>query len=82
MINAEVTRNPNENAMGVIRRFTRKVQGSGIIQRKRELRFATRVQSSYKVKQRTLKLIKRRTDLAELVKQGKAQIKPERGGRK
>jgi hypothetical protein len=82
MINAEVTRNANENALGVIRRFTRKVQGSGIIQRKRGLRFATRVQSPYKVKQRALKLMKRRADLAELVKQGKAPIKPERGGRK
>ncbi len=82
MINAEVTRNPNENALGVIRRFTRKVQGSGIIQRKRSIRFATRVQSSYKVKQRALKLMKRRSDLAELVKLGKAPVKPERGAKK
>lgn len=82
MINAEVSRNPNENALGVIRRFTRKVQGSGIIQRKRSIRFATRVQSPYKVKQRTLKLIERRAALAELVKLGKAPIKPERGGKK
>ncbi|MEK7610069.1 MAG: hypothetical protein AAB470_03060 [Patescibacteria group bacterium] len=82
MVNAEVTRNSNENAMSVIRRFTRKVQGSGIIQRKRGLRFATRVQSPYKVRQRALKLINRRADFAELVKQGKAPVKPERGGRK
>ncbi|MDQ2932824.1 MAG: hypothetical protein M3Q80_00395 [bacterium] len=82
MINVEVTRNANENAMGVIRRFTRKVQGSGIVQRKRGLRFATRTQSTYKVKMRTLSLIKRRADLAELVKLGKAPIKPERGARK
>jgi hypothetical protein len=82
MINVEVTRNPNENALGVIRRFTRKVQGSGIIQRKRGLRFATRVQSSYKVKVKTLKGIARRAELAELVKLGKAPVKPERGARK
>jgi ribosomal protein S21 len=82
MINAEVTRNPNENALGVIRRFTRKVQGSGIIQRKRSLRFATRVQSPYKIKQRTLKSLKRRSDMAELIKLGKAPIKPERGAKK
>jgi len=82
MINAEVTRNPNENALGVIRRFTRKVQGSGIIQRKRSLRFATRTQSSYKVKMKTLKGINRRAEMAELIKLGKAPIKPERGARK
>jgi gamma-glutamyl:cysteine ligase YbdK (ATP-grasp superfamily) len=82
MINAEVTRNPNENALGVIRRFTRKVQGSGIIQRKRGLRFAVRTQSHYKVKMKTLKGINNRAKLAELVKLGKAPVKPERGGRK
>ncbi|MBP6858659.1 MAG: hypothetical protein KBC33_02405 [Candidatus Pacebacteria bacterium] len=82
MINAEVTRNPNENALGVIRRFTRKVQGSGIIQRKRGLRFATRTQSPYKVKVKTLKGIKRRAEMAELIKLGKAPVKPERGARK
>ncbi len=78
MINVEVTRNTGENAMGVIRRFTRKVQGSGIIPRVRSLRSATRVQSHYKVKQRTLTLIKRREDMAELVKLGKAPVKPAR----
>jgi hypothetical protein len=82
MINVEVTRNANENALGVIRRFTRKVQGSGIVQRKRGLRFAARTQSSYKIKMRTLSLIKRRADMAELIKLGKAPIKPERKGRK
>ena len=82
MINAEVTRNPNENALGVIRRFTRKVQGSGIIQRKRSLRFASRTQSPYKLKMKTLNSIKRRADMAELLKLGKAPVKPERGARK
>lgn len=82
MINAEVNKNPGENAMGVIRRFTRKVQGSGVIPRVRSLRSTTRVQSHYKVKMRALTLIKRRENMAELVKLGKAPIKPERGGRK
>ena len=78
MINVEVTRNPGENAMGVIRRFSRKVQSSGVIPRKRSLRFATRVQSHYKIKQYALKGISKRAALAELVKLGKAPVKPER----
>ena len=82
MINVEVTRNSGENALGVIRRFSRKIQSSGIIPRVRSLRSSTRVQSKYKVKQRTLTLIKRRLDMAELIKQGKAPIKAERGKRK
>lgn len=82
MINVVIIRNPNENALGVLRRFSRKVQSSGVIPRKRSLRYATRVQSPYKVKQRALKGIKHHSELAELVKLGKAPIKPERGGRK
>ncbi|MFA6295548.1 MAG: hypothetical protein WC666_03980 [Candidatus Paceibacterota bacterium] len=80
MINAEVNRNAGENAMGVIRRFTRKVQGSGVIPRVRSLRSSTRVQSHYKVKMRALTLIKRHEHMAELIKLGKAPIKPVRGG--
>ncbi|MES2314905.1 MAG: hypothetical protein V4524_03160 [Patescibacteria group bacterium] len=82
MINVEITRNPNENALGVLRRFSRKVQSSGVINRKRSLRYATRTQSPYKIKQKTLKSIVRKAALAELVKQGKAPVKPERPGRK
>ncbi len=68
--------------MGVIRRFSRKVQGSGVIPRVRKLRYAARVQSHYKVKMKTLKGITRRAEMAELIKQGKAPAKPERGARK
>ena len=71
-----------ENGISVIRRFSRRVQGSGVIPRMRGLRFSGRVQSHYKVKQRALTLIKRREHMAELIKLGKAPIKPERGGRK
>jgi hypothetical protein len=78
MINVEVTKNPGENTMGVIRRFTRKVQSAGIIPRVRSLRSSGRKQSHYKVKQRTLTVIKRREDMALLIKLGKAPVKAER----
>jgi len=78
MINLEITRNPGENALGVLRRFSRKVQSSGVIPRVRSLRFNSRVQSHYKVKQKTLKTIARRAEMAELVKLGKAPVKPVR----
>ena len=81
MINIEVSRNPGENALGVIRRFSRKVQYSGVIPRVRSLRFATRTQSPYKVKTKTLKALKRRKDMAELVKLGKAPAVEVRGRR-
>ena len=78
MINVEITRNPGENALGVIRRFTRKVQSSGVIPRVRSLRYNDRVQSHYKVKMKTLKAIARRKNTAELIKQGKAPVTPAR----
>jgi hypothetical protein len=80
MINVEITRNPNENAISIIRRFSRKVQTSGVIGRKRSIRYSGRTQSPYKIKQKAMKAIARKAALAELVKQGKAPVKPERGG--
>ncbi len=78
MINVEITRNSGENALGVLRRFSRKVQSSGVIPRKRSLRYSARKQSPYKVKQRTLSNLKRRADMAELIKLGKAPAQTDR----
>ena len=81
-INVEIKKNSGENALSVIRRFTRKVQGSGIIPRVRSLRSSTRVQSKYKVKQRALTLLSRRAHMAELIQLGKAPMRGEKGGKK
>lgn len=78
MINVEITRNANENALGTLRRFTRKVQSAGVIPRMRSIRYSGRVQSAYKVKKLALTLIKRRADMAELIKQGKAPAATDR----
>ena len=71
MINVEVTKNANENNLGVIRRFTKKVQGSGILPKVRSLRYAQRDLSYYKVKKNTLKNLKRKGEIMELIKMGK-----------
>jgi ribosomal protein S21 len=71
MINVEVTKNPNENNLGVIRRFTKKVQGSGILPKVRSLRYAQRDLSYYKVKKNTLKNLGRKAEIMELIKMGK-----------
>jgi len=80
--NVEISRNSGESALSTLRSFTRKVQSAGVIPRMRSLRYSGRIQSPYKVKQKALKRINRRAALAELVKLGKAPVKPERGGRK
>jgi hypothetical protein len=73
MINAEVVKTGNENNVNLIRRFTKKVQGSGVLPRIRSIRYATRKQSEYVKKKKTLKVLKRREEVAELIKLGKMQ---------
>jgi hypothetical protein len=71
MINAEVTRTGNENNVNLIRRFTKRVQGSGILPRVRSIRYAGRKLSEYVKKKKTLKVLKRREEVKELVRMGK-----------
>jgi len=81
MINVEVTKTGNENSLNLIRRFTKKVQGSGVLPRVRSLRYATRKASEYVKKKKTLKVLKRREEVAELIKMGKMN-EYTRGGKK
>ncbi len=71
MINAEVVKSGNENNVNLIRRFTKRVQGSGVLPRVRSKRYAARKQSEYVKQKKTLKVLKRRQEVAELLKMGK-----------
>jgi hypothetical protein len=71
MINVEVTSSANENNVGIIRRFTKKVQGSGILPKVRSKRYSLRDLSHYKVKKNTLKNLGRKAEIMELIKMGK-----------
>ncbi len=80
-INAEVSRNGSENALGVLRRFTKKVQSAGVLPRVRSIRYNQRVLSSYKTKMKTLKALKRKAEIQELIKLGKMPEKTSRFSR-
>lgn len=69
--NVEVVKTGTENSMGVIRRFTKRVQGAGILPRVRSLRYKNRNQSRNTVKKKTLKRIGRRKEVDLLIKLGK-----------
>lgn len=71
MINVEIQRNGTENAISVLKRFTKRVQGAGILVRVRSLRYSKRAESRYVRKKRTLKALKRRTDRDLALKLGK-----------
>ena len=70
-INIEVERNSNENSVNLIKRFTRRVQGSGILPRVRSIRYTERQPSKYTKKKRALKSIQNREKINELIKMGK-----------
>jgi ribosomal protein S21 len=80
--NAEVTRNDGESTINLIRRFSKRVQGAGVISRVRSERYAKRPQSSFVTRKRALKRIKRRDEVQELIKLGKMVETPRRGRRR
>lgn len=72
MLNVAVDKNSNENNTGILRRFTKRVQESGVLRRVRGIRYKDRNKSKYVTKKKTLKSLKKRETLAELIKLGKA----------
>ena len=70
-INIEVTRSGNDNNLSVIRKFTKRVQGSGILQDLRSKRYSSRKQSEFVKKKMTLKRLAKREKIREMIKMGK-----------
>lgn len=81
MINVEITRGGTESTGSVLKRFTRKVQGAGILPRVRSLRYAERSPSKYVKKKKALKSLVRRETHAELLKLGKIKERTPHGGK-
>jgi ribosomal protein S21 len=67
----EVRKNPNENNTSVLRRFSRRIQESGIIHKVKGSRYNERKESKQKVKKNALRRIVRRTEIEKLRKLGK-----------
>ncbi len=71
MTNVEIKRNGAENALGVIRRFSRKMQESQIIQTVKAQRYAVRPLSKLAEKNMKIKRLVRRVEIEKLKKLGK-----------
>lgn len=78
MINIQVEKNSNENNVNLLRRFTKRVQGSGVLNRVRSLRYAERQPSPYTKKKMALKKLRNREKLDEQIKLGKIVEKQRR----
>ncbi len=71
MINVEVERHGNENVGGLMRRFSRKMQSSGVVRRVRGLRYHKRNISETKKKKDALTRIKKTAKYIEMYKLGR-----------
>ena len=71
MINVQIEKNPNENSINLIKRFTKRVQSAGILRKVRSNRYKVRVPSEYTKKKHTLAVIGRQTETKRLIKLGK-----------
>jgi ribosomal protein S21 len=67
----EVRKNPNENNSSILRRFSRRMQESGIIRRVKARRYNIRKESPVKQKKSAMKRIARRKEIEKLRKLGK-----------
>ena len=75
VIRVSVQKNPTETAASLIRRFTKRVQGSSVLSSVRARRYAERPESKYKRKARAIKRIARYTENNRLRKLGKLKEK-------
>jgi probable rRNA maturation factor len=70
----EVRKNPNENNSSVLRRFSRRIQESGIIRKVKGARYNVRKESKLKIKKSALKRMARRKEIEKLKKLGKMRF--------
>lgn len=80
MANAEVSKSAGDNALSLIRKFTRRVQGTGLVKIVRGQRYHERAQSKAVQKKKAIKRIKRRAEFAQLIREGKIAEPVRRGG--
>ena len=70
-INIKVTRQGSENTANVLRKFSYKVRGSGIIMHVRKRMYRTKPISQNMKKEAALRRIAKRNNILKLIKEGK-----------
>jgi len=67
----EVKKNPNENNASIVRRFSRRIQESGIIRKVKNSRYNKRKESKLTIKKSALKRLQKKEEIERLKKLGK-----------
>lgn len=74
MIVIEVEKNPNENTVNLLRRFTKKMHGAKILNAIRDRKHATRPMSKLRKKRRLLKTLETTAHYEKMKKLGKLKL--------
>lgn len=81
-VNVEIKRNKNESNVSTIKRFTKRVQGSGILPKVRSIRYEERKKSAFIKKKAKLKSLANKAKFDHLFKMGKISGYGNRFGKK
>lgn len=73
--NIEVTKNSGENASSLIRRFTKRLQGSGVLPRVRSIRYSGKLLNKFARKKKALAILERKENFEEMARLGKTPTK-------
>jgi hypothetical protein len=68
--NVDVKKTKNDNNLGLLRKFSRKMKISGVLKKKRSLRYYSRALSDFKKKQNALIRIKKKKEYEKKEKMG------------
>ncbi len=70
-VNVKIVKKNNENSVSVLKRFSRRVQESGVIVKVKSKRYAERMPSDYTKKKNKLKSLKKKAEFQKMFKLGK-----------
>ncbi len=82
MINVEVVKTGGESSGSLLRRFSKRIQTSGVIKKVRKIRYHARPETKFGKKKHTMAKLKRRAAYEELSRWGKIKPETERRGRR
>jgi hypothetical protein len=68
--NVDITRTKSDNNLGMLRKFSRKVKISGVLKKKRSLRYFERAASDFRKKSQALNRIQKREEYEYREKMG------------
>ena len=80
--NVDISKTGNENTASLLRKFSRRMQGTGIVRHLRSKRYWARQLSDSVQKKNALRRIAKTEQYQQMLKEGKVSERPQRGHRR